>query len=299
MVTISRKSLSSKGAATSAPLNVLRTTGRVAGIVTLLLDIAKGWFAVWIAGRLTDHDLLWMSVAALAVMLGHAYPVFLKFKGGKAVASLMGAFLCLTPAALALEIIVFVVIVVWTRHISLGSIVAAATSPLAVWLVYQQAIPTIAAAIAGAFIVYRHSSNIQRLRAGTRAALTCEESSRLCARSEAGAPRWRSHWRRVSSISSFGFTEPISLLGCSRHACSMTFTFPVFRSHPISRPLPIWPTRWMACRHGPQRRALASDSVVVPADASAPELGDAVRERHQRSGKRFSATNVGSDRSGC
>src|SRR6201989_3225761 len=68
--------------------NVLRTTGRAAGILTLLLDIAKGWFAVWIAGRLTDHDLFWMSVAALAVMVGHAYPVFLGFKGGKAVASL-------------------------------------------------------------------------------------------------------------------------------------------------------------------------------------------------------------------
>jgi acyl phosphate:glycerol-3-phosphate acyltransferase len=157
----------SKGSGNIGATNVLRTTGRVAGILTLLLDIAKGWFAVWIAGRLTDHDLLWMSVAALAVMAGHAYPVFLGFKGGKAVASLVGAFLCLTPAALALEVIIFVVIVAWTRHISMGSIVGAATSPLAVWLVYQQAIPTVAAAIAGAFIIYRHSSNIQRLRAGT------------------------------------------------------------------------------------------------------------------------------------
>ena len=157
----------SKGSGNIGATNVLRTTGRAAGILTLLLDIAKGWFAVWIAGRLTNHDLFWMSVAALAVMVGHAYPVFLGFKGGKAVASLVGAFLCLTPAALALEIIIFVVIVVWTRHISMGSIVAAATSPLAIWLVYQQAIPAVAAAIAGAFIIYRHSSNIQRLRAGT------------------------------------------------------------------------------------------------------------------------------------
>src|SRR5437763_53359 len=67
--------------------NVMRTTGRAAGIATLLLDIAKGYFAVWIAGRLTGHDPLWMSLAALAVMAGHAYPVFLSFKGGKAVAS--------------------------------------------------------------------------------------------------------------------------------------------------------------------------------------------------------------------
>src|ERR1700731_2267067 len=73
--------------------NVLRTTGKVVGIVTLVLDIAKGYAAVWIAGRLTDGSALWMSAAALAVMAGHAYPVFLKFEGGKAVASFIGAFL--------------------------------------------------------------------------------------------------------------------------------------------------------------------------------------------------------------
>src|SRR6202008_2844243 len=66
--------------------NVLRTTGRVAGVLTLLLDIAKGFAAVWIAGRLTNQDSLWMAVAALAVLAGHAYPIFLKFKGGKGVA---------------------------------------------------------------------------------------------------------------------------------------------------------------------------------------------------------------------
>src|ERR1017187_3087757 len=63
--------------------NVMRTTGRAAGILTLLLDIAKGFAAVWIAGRLTNQDPFWMSAAALAVMAGHAYPVFLGFKGGK------------------------------------------------------------------------------------------------------------------------------------------------------------------------------------------------------------------------
>ena len=103
--------------------NVMRTTGRGAGVVTLLLDIAKGYAAVWIGGRLTGQDVLWMSLAALAVMAGHAYPVFLGFKGGKAVASFVGAFLCLTPWALAVETIVFVVVVVRTRHISMASIV--------------------------------------------------------------------------------------------------------------------------------------------------------------------------------
>jgi glycerol-3-phosphate acyltransferase PlsY len=156
-----------QGSGNIGATNVLRTTGRVAGFATLLLDIAKGWFAVWIAGRLTGQDLLWMSVAALAVMAGHAYPVFLRFNGGKAVASFIGAFLCLTPWAIAVELVVFVVIVAWTRHISMGSIVGSATLPLAIWLILKLTLPAVAAAIAGAFIIYRHSSNIRRLRAGT------------------------------------------------------------------------------------------------------------------------------------
>ena len=148
--------------------NVMRTTGRAVGVVTLLLDIAKGYLAVWTAGRLTGQEALWMSLAALAVMAGHAYPVFLGFKGGKAVASFVGAFLCLTPWALGAELIIFVVIVIWTRHISMGSIVWAATLPLAVWLVMQGPWPAVGASVvAGAFVIYRHSSNIQRLRLGT------------------------------------------------------------------------------------------------------------------------------------
>jgi acyl phosphate:glycerol-3-phosphate acyltransferase len=147
--------------------NVLRTTGRVAGIATLLLDIGKGYLAVWIAGRLSDQNIMAMCVAALAVMAGHAYPVFLKFKGGKAVASFVGAFLCLTPVALAAVLVVFVAIVAWTRFISMGSVVAAATFPLSVWLMQKDASMLATAAIAGAFIIYKHSSNIQRLHAGT------------------------------------------------------------------------------------------------------------------------------------
>ncbi len=161
------KDVRAQGSGNIGATNVMRTTGRGAGIATLLLDIAKGWAAVWIAGRLTEQDALWMSVAALAVMAGHAYPVFLKFQGGKAVASFVGAFLCLAPGALAVEAIIFVVIVAWTRYISMGSIVGAATFPLAVWLITKMGIPAIAAAVAGAFIIYRHSSNIRRLRAGT------------------------------------------------------------------------------------------------------------------------------------
>jgi glycerol-3-phosphate acyltransferase PlsY len=148
--------------------NVLRTTGRAAGIATLLLDIAKGYLAVWLAARWTGGDPVWMSAAALAVMAGHGFPVFLKFKGGKAVASFVGAFLCLTPWALAAEMVVFFAVVVWTRHISMGSIAGAVTFPLAVWLVEKPpAVVVVAAIIGGVFIIYKHRTNIDRLRAGT------------------------------------------------------------------------------------------------------------------------------------
>jgi glycerol-3-phosphate acyltransferase PlsY len=148
--------------------NVLRTTGRAAGIATLLLDIAKGYLAVWIAARLTEQDPLWMAAAALAVMAGHAYPVFLKFKGGKAVASFVGAFLYITPVALAATLVVFVAAVAWTRYISMGSIVAAATFPLAAWLLQKPPLAVIlASTLAGAFIIYKHSNNVQRLREGS------------------------------------------------------------------------------------------------------------------------------------
>jgi acyl phosphate:glycerol-3-phosphate acyltransferase len=148
--------------------NVLRTSGKLAGIVTLLLDMAKGYAAVWLAGRWSGGNPLWMSAAALAVMAGHAYPVFLKFKGGKAVASFVGAFLCLTPLALVVEMVVFIGIVSWTRYISMGSIAGAATFPLGVWLILHPSWPVVASALIGcAFIIYKHSSNIARLRAGT------------------------------------------------------------------------------------------------------------------------------------
>ncbi len=148
--------------------NVWRTTSRAAGLVTLALDIGKGFLAVWIAGRITEGSPVWMSAAALAVMAGHAYPAFLKFRGGKAVASFLGAFLCLAPLAVAAIVVVFVAVVAWTRHISMGSIVGAAVFPLAVWLIQQAPWPVVAASVlGGAFIIYKHKSNLARLRAGT------------------------------------------------------------------------------------------------------------------------------------
>jgi len=147
--------------------NVLRTTGRAAGVATLVLDIAKGYIAVWIAAELTGDAPEWTSLAALAVMAGHAYPVFLNFKGGKAVATFTGAFAYLTPLPLAALVVFFVAVVAVTRYISAGSILGAAAFPFGVWMILHPPVQVTAAAfIAGGFIVYRHKSNWARLRAG-------------------------------------------------------------------------------------------------------------------------------------
>jgi glycerol-3-phosphate acyltransferase PlsY len=148
--------------------NVLRTGNRWAAVATLVLDAAKGFAAVWLAAAMTDQSPTWTSLAALAVMAGHSYPIFLGFKGGKAVATFIGAFLWLTPIPLAAALLVFVVVVAATRHISAGSVIAAGTFPLGVWMIlHPPAIVLLASVIAGAFIVYRHKSNLDRLHSGT------------------------------------------------------------------------------------------------------------------------------------
>jgi acyl phosphate:glycerol-3-phosphate acyltransferase len=161
------KDVRASGSGNIGATNVLRTTGRAIAVVTLLLDIAKGYVAVWHADHATHGDEMWMSAAALAVMAGHAYPVFLKFKGGKAVASFIGAFLYLTPLPMAAILILFVIIVAATKYISAASVVCAAMFPLGVWLILHPDWPVFwASLIAGAFVVYKHKANIDRLRAG-------------------------------------------------------------------------------------------------------------------------------------
>jgi glycerol-3-phosphate acyltransferase PlsY len=118
--------------------------------------------------RLAGASPAWLSAAALAVMAGHAYPVFLKFQGGKAVASFIGAFLYLTPAPMAAALVLFIIVVSATQHISMGSIIAAGSLPLAAWFIeHPPAVVLLATIVAAAFIIYRHRANVSRLRAGT------------------------------------------------------------------------------------------------------------------------------------
>jgi acyl phosphate:glycerol-3-phosphate acyltransferase len=161
------KDIRSMGSGNIGATNVHRTQGTKAGIIVLLLDILKGFLAVWLAARLTGDSQLAVASAAAAVMLGHCYPVFLGFKGGKAVATFIGAFLFLTPLALVCTTIAFILVVSVSRYISLGSIVGAVVFPLAVWFFEHAPREIIAASLfASVLVIYRHKTNIARLRAG-------------------------------------------------------------------------------------------------------------------------------------
>lgn len=153
--------------------NVHRAAGKKAGIVVLLLDIIKGVLAVWIADRLTHGNPAGVSLAAAAVMLGHCYPVFLRFKGGKAVACFIGAFGYIAPLALLVVAVAFLIVVAMSKYISLGSLMGAFLFPFVYWWINDPPQPLlISAFFAALLIVYRHRANIERLRSGTEHAFS-------------------------------------------------------------------------------------------------------------------------------
>jgi len=147
--------------------NVYRTAGKKLGILTLLGDIAKGLIPVVIARQSLDSH-FWIAAVALTAFLGHLYPVYLNFKGGKGVATGLGAFLALSPLSALLSILVFAAVVYFSRYISLGSLAAASAFPLILALnpfnPHKIYIPF--AILIGALIFYRHRENIERLLAG-------------------------------------------------------------------------------------------------------------------------------------
>lgn len=152
--------------------NVSRVAGPKAGIITLVLDAAKGLLAVWLADLLTSGDINFMAAAAFLALIGHAFSLWLrlmdgKFSGGKAVATFLGAYGYLTPWPVLAILIVFLVVVFSTRYVSLGSICGAGLFPFACWMILHPAWSVLLAALgAGILVIERHSGNIQRIRAG-------------------------------------------------------------------------------------------------------------------------------------
>src|SRR5438477_11802927 len=112
--------------------NVTRVAGPLAGILTLVFDTAKGAAAVWLAGRFTNQSATWMMTAAFAVLLGHCFPIWIRFRGGKGVATALGVFLALCPLAAVVALLLFLLCVAYWRFVSLGSVAAAAAMPLVI-----------------------------------------------------------------------------------------------------------------------------------------------------------------------
>jgi glycerol-3-phosphate acyltransferase PlsY len=154
------------GSGGTGATNVSRRAGKTAGVLTLLLDAAKGCAAVLIAKALTGDDWV-IAAAAIAALVGHIFPVWLGFRGGKGVATGVGIFVVLAPIALLCASVIFVAIVALTRYVSLGSIVAAVLIPVFVWWQTDLRSLLTAAIVAAALIVFAHRGNIKRLASRT------------------------------------------------------------------------------------------------------------------------------------
>ena len=147
--------------------NIFRTAGKTLGILTLVGDVLKGMIPIGIAIQLGVAD-LWVAVAGLSTFLGHIFPIFLGFKGGKGVATALGVYLVISPIAVLIEFLLFAGLVWKWRFISLGSISCATTIPvlIAFFRSDSQAYFILSVIIA-ALILYRHQENISRLLQGT------------------------------------------------------------------------------------------------------------------------------------
>jgi glycerol-3-phosphate acyltransferase PlsY len=146
--------------------NVMRASGVTAGALVAALDMAKGAASVMLAQRLSGND-TGPAMAAVAAVVGHVYPVWLRCRGGKGVATAFGAFSMLTPVAAIPALGIFVAAASITKYISLGSLLASIALPPLVYAVDSAAPAVIAAFAASALIIFRHRSNLDRLRAGT------------------------------------------------------------------------------------------------------------------------------------
>jgi acyl phosphate:glycerol-3-phosphate acyltransferase len=176
-----RGDVRASGSGGTGATNVTRSAGRWAGLLTLALDALKGALAILLARSLLTASFGsdWaIAAAGVAVIVGHCFPVWLRFRGGKGVATGLGVFLVLAPVVVCIVAIIFLLIVWRTRYVSLGSITAAAAVPLCIWLLDRtgatqaQSAPFITGALIGsALIIFMHRANIGRLLSGTESRL--------------------------------------------------------------------------------------------------------------------------------
>jgi glycerol-3-phosphate acyltransferase PlsY len=154
--------------------NTFRVLGKPAGIFVLIVDCAKGFFAVGLDYFIsktfgtTGYEIeIHRILAGIFVVLGHNYTCWLKFKGGKGIATTAGVYLALAPVALGIALSVFILAILITRYVSVGSIIAAVALPIAVWFTNGNLFLRIVTIALGAMAIFKHRKNIQRLMAGT------------------------------------------------------------------------------------------------------------------------------------
>ena len=179
----------STGSGGTGATNVMRNLGIVGFIATFILDLGKGTAAVLLASRLTSGDPRWIAVASVAAILGHCFPIWLKFRGGKGVATGVGVFIALAPLQVALVLVIFAVVVAVWRYISLGSIVATAAFPLLVyWMRHPHPAIVLGAAGGALIIIAMHHANIGRLLRGTESKVGRKNSGARSPKSAVSGP---------------------------------------------------------------------------------------------------------------
>jgi len=161
-----------EGSGNIGATNVRRTAGNRIGVLTLVCDVLKGSLPVYLsitpATMSTSPGQLFVSTIAIAAITGHFFPVYLKFKdGGKGVATTAGAFLMISPTAVVVALLVFILCLCWFNRVSVASLAAAAVLPVAVWEATGSGIFTGTAALIATAIFIRHKDNLRRLLNGT------------------------------------------------------------------------------------------------------------------------------------
>lgn len=153
-----------EGSGNIGATNLYRTLGRKVGIITLIGDCLKGLLPVLVVQSFMPQYAAWVGLAAFC---GHVFSVFLGFKGGKGVATALGVFLALSPLAVGIVLVVFVVLMLIWRYVSLGSIAAALAMPLVVTLLHDDRVLIGVTLIIAVVVIAKHHENIRRLLAGT------------------------------------------------------------------------------------------------------------------------------------
>jgi glycerol-3-phosphate acyltransferase PlsY len=174
----SRKDIRTFGSGNAGGTNVLRVMGPLPGIITILGDVGKCILAVLVAKYFLPggSNAIAMSLAGLFCVLGHMFPVYFGFKGGKGVASSAGMVLALDPRVFLILIAAFAITVIVTRYVSLGSIVGAVAFPFGMFIFYDNMIVTIAALIIASLVIFMHRKNIHKLLSNTENKLTFKKS---------------------------------------------------------------------------------------------------------------------------